>query len=96
MNIQEKDMSNQPNNDSQSNSFEKANRDPNPLYSPDDSLSPVNNPAQSSDRSIVDDERDGQIKNEPDTARLGSERQSVKDAENKKDDAKNLKDYKSL
>lgn len=61
------------------------NIDPNPLYGPADGSLPEYKETSDSP-SATTDERDRQIKNEPDTARLRSERQSVIDGENNKNE----------
>ena len=73
---------NRNNTSANNNAFSDANNDPNPLYAPNDSLSSANNNASRETR----DEKDEQIKNETDTARIRSERQSVEDGENKRRD----------
>lgn len=56
------------------------NNDPNPLYGPgDDSFSSNENSLVNNQKSV--DEKDEKIKNEADTARIRSERQSVIDGE---------------
>ncbi len=74
---QENDRTNT-SNENENATYISTDREANPLYS--DSIAPANEPGEN----ISEEERDQRIKNEPDTARLRSERQSVIDGEKEK------------